>query len=127
MTGLLYVAVHSLHNMSGGSNVDCIAHYSGVEEWKCVFAPVSQKRPRVHASSDGSALFLQYTFPFIKRPIFVLNSLYDTAQLSGILGLKCLPPNCDADQMKYFENFRNVSLTETLTQIHHCLFEHRNS
>lgn len=59
-------------------------------------------------------LFLQYTFPFIKRPIFVLNSLYDTAQLSGILGLKCLPPNCDADQMKYFENFRNVSLTDTL-------------
>lgn len=53
--------------------------------------------------------FLQYTFPFIKSPVFVLNSLYDTAQLAGILGLNCLPPNCSDQQMKFFDNFRNVS------------------
>lgn len=51
---------------------------------------------------------LQYSFPFIKSPIFILNSLYDTAQLTGNLGMVCLPPCCDAGQMTFFENFRNV-------------------
>ena len=50
----------------------------------------------------------QYTYKFIKSPLFVLNSLYDTAQLAGILGLDCLPPHCDQHQMKFFDNFRNV-------------------
>ena len=57
----------------------------------------------------NSCFLLQYTFPFIKSPMFVLNSLYDTAQLAGILGLDCLPPNCSDQQMKFFDNFRNVS------------------
>jgi hypothetical protein len=70
--------VFALHNTSGGSDSDCAAHFSGAEGWKCLFAP--------------------FTFEFIKSPIFVLNSLYDTAQLAGILGLDCLPPDCDDQQ-----------------------------
>jgi hypothetical protein len=85
-------AVNSLHNMTGGSNKDCVSHYQDVEEWKCVFAP--------------------YTFQFIKTQLFILNSLYDTAQLSGILGLQCLPPNCDGEQMKFFDNFRTQFLEQ---------------
>lgn len=50
----------------------------------------------------------QYMFSFIKIPVFIANSLYDTAQLNGLLGLNCLPPNCSEDQMKFFDNFRNV-------------------
>ncbi len=52
---------------------------------------------------------LQYSFPYIKTPVFVLNSDYDTAQLSGNLQLPCLPPNCSEEQMKYFYQFRVVS------------------
>ena len=51
----------------------------------------------------------QYLFPFIKTPMFIANSLYDTAQLAGILHLGCLPPNCPEDKMKFFDNFRTVS------------------
>ena len=32
--------VNTLHNMTGGVDNDCVAHYRGGEEWKCVFAPV---------------------------------------------------------------------------------------
>ena len=117
-------AVNTLHNMTGGSNKDCVAHYQDVEEWKCVFAPV---RPTLFYSRLFYIMlrFLQYTFQFIKMPLFILNSLYDTAQLNGILGLKCLPPNCDAEQMKFFDNFRTVGPnTNTLlyTQtLHDCV------
>ena len=50
----------------------------------------------------------QYTYPYIKSPIFALNSQYDTWQLANILQLGCLPPKCSESQMKLFENFRNV-------------------
>ena len=51
----------------------------------------------------------QYIFQFIKTPVFIANSLYDTAQLAGLLGLECLPPNCSDAMMKFFFNFRNVN------------------
>ena len=53
---------------------------------------------------------LQYTFPFIKSPMFVLNSLYDIIQLHCNLQLDCLPPNCSDSQMKAFYNFESVRL-----------------
>jgi len=51
---------------------------------------------------------MQYSYPFIETPIFVLNSVYDTAQLAGILQLGCLPPNCSQEMMEFFDNFRVV-------------------
>jgi len=46
-----------------GVNSDCVAHYKpSKEEWRCFFA--------------------QYTSPFIKTPIFPLQSIYDSWQLS---------------------------------------------
>ena len=54
-------------------------------------------------------LCTQYSFPYIKSPMFVLNSLYDTAQLAGILKLPCLPPNCTDKEMKFFYEFEHVS------------------
>ena len=94
--------------MSGSSDSDCAAHFSGAEGWRCLFAPVRV----VHWPLTARNLFLfllQYNFEFIESPIFVLNSLYDTAQLDGILMLDCLPPDCDDQQMKFFDNFRDVS------------------
>ena len=52
----------------------------------------------------------QYLFSFIKTPMFIANSLYDTAQLAAILQLGCLPPHCPEDKMKFFNNFRTVRL-----------------
>ena len=38
---LVYI-VHALHNTSGGSNTDCVSHFNGSDQWKCIFAPVSK-------------------------------------------------------------------------------------
>ena len=51
----------------------------------------------------------QYSYQFIKTPIFVLNSIYDTAQLRGLYQLPCLPPNCTDDQVQQLMNFGSVS------------------
>jgi hypothetical protein len=51
---------------------------------------------------------LQYIYADIKTPIFVLNSMYDTAQLKDIFGLPCLPGNCSDEMMKKFEYFHEV-------------------
>jgi hypothetical protein len=82
-------AIQALHNTSGASNADCVSRYQGSnEEWKCFYAP--------------------YTLPFIKNPIFVLNSLYDIIQLHCNYQLDCLPPKCNDEQMKLFDAFQSV-------------------
>ena len=50
----------------------------------------------------------QYTLPFIKNRIFVLNSLYDIIQLHCNYQLDCLPPKCNDEQMKLFDAFQSV-------------------
>ena len=52
---------------------------------------------------------MQYLFPFIETPVFIANSLYDTAQLAGLLGLDCLPPNCSEEELKFFYRFGEVN------------------
>ena len=73
------------------------------------FLPISLTH--MHTTYTRHAhMLMQYSYPFIKSPIFVLNSQYDTWQLANILQLGCLPPRCSESQMKFFENFRNVRL-----------------
>jgi hypothetical protein len=81
-----------MQNLTVGLNQDCLQSYDCPNAWRCAFAP--------------------YMFPFIKTPTFIGNSLYDTAQLAGLLGLDCLPPNCPEDKMKFFYNFRNQFLEQ---------------
>ena len=51
----------------------------------------------------------QYLYNNIKTPLFVLNSQYDTAQLSGLYKLPCLPPkNCSTEDMKLLQHFNQV-------------------
>ena len=76
---------------------------------------------QVHSTNPISSHMhpcMQYTYPYIKTSIFVLNSLYDTAQLSANQ-LGCLPPNCSQEQMEFFDNFRVVS--QTMTAAYSCV------
>ena len=53
---------------------------------------------------------LQYTFPHIKTPLFVLNSAYDTWQLPNILQFNCKNlSTCPEAEKEAFYNYRNVS------------------
>jgi O-palmitoleoyl-L-serine hydrolase len=58
-----YQYVYAMQNASGGVNADCVAASSGAE-WQC-FMP-------------------QYTLPFIRTPVFVINSGYDSWQTSNV-------------------------------------------
>ena len=55
---------------------------------------------------------MQYMFAFIKTPLFVLNSMYDSAQLKGLYGLPCLPPKCSSEMMTKFKHFHDVFVEE---------------
>ena len=79
-------------------NTNCFLKYS--------FVYIHFSTDNVYWHNNNNSI--QYTFSFIKTPMFVGNSLYDTAQLAG-LGLGCLPPHCPEDKMKFFYNFRTVS------------------
>jgi len=76
-------------NSSSGVNDDCIAHYSAPEDmWHCIFAP--------------------YTYPFIKSPLFLLNSRFDSYQVGSILGVRCNPNvkgNCSATQIDQMDGY----------------------
>lgn len=44
----------------------------------------------------SKCLFAPYIYKYIKTPIFVLNSQYDKAVLTGAYRQPCMPPNCSA-------------------------------
>jgi hypothetical protein len=80
----LFIGADPVWNVtgSGGTNLACLADQKAGEKWKCLLAP--------------------YIAPYVKTPIFVMNSAYDAYQLGAILGTACVPaPNkapCTADQ-----------------------------
>ena len=85
-----YQYVYHMQNCSGVVNNDCVMSKMESDRWQCFMA--------------------QYTYPYIKTPVFVLNSEYDTWQLDNILQLGCLPPHCNETQMKAFTNWRGTFL-----------------
>ena len=84
----IYKNVFSFQNVSFSVNSACVTHYSSIgETWKCFMA--------------------QYTLPFIKTPLFIVNSLVDSWQGSNIMGLMCNPDtDCDQEAIDYLNNFR---------------------
>lgn len=54
---------------SRGTNEACLDAYPKAEHWKCLMAP--------------------YIAPFLKTPVFVMNSAFDAYQLPNILGTPC--------------------------------------
>ena len=85
-----YQHVFEMQNCSGGVNSECIHSKEESERWQCFMA--------------------QYTYPYIKTPIFVLNSEYDTWQLESILQIGCRPPNCSESQMQLIAHWRTTFL-----------------
>jgi hypothetical protein len=92
-------------NLMKLSNVDadppvpnCIKQYP-TEKWRCMFA--------------------QYMYPYIKAPIFPVNSLYDTWSITYILGITCVDTtgslkNCgDADRHTIDEYKKNSTTVIT--------------
>ena len=82
---------YRLWNGTGGTNQACIRETSSSDGWKCFFAP--------------------YVFRFIQNTrVFVLNSLYDSAQISGIFRLGCNPDkqgNCSKKQLDELQQYRD--------------------
>ena len=73
---------HEAWNSSGSGNDACEAHYKGGLEWMCFFG--------------------QNTAPFVKTPLFVLNSKYDSWQGPAIIGASGAIATCPADVQKYW-------------------------
>ncbi|XP_071795904.1 uncharacterized protein [Asterias amurensis] len=70
----------------------------GIDEWKCFFA--------------------EYTYPFIKTPLFIINSAYDYWQQWFILDLRCHPLQCP-DKLKYLKRHHTIFLQEIQRVYHH--------
>ena len=94
-----------MQNASGGANQDCLAAMPTEEGWKCGFANVCNVVIKIMSIN---LMTIQYSYPYIKTPLFTYNSAYDTWQLANILQLNCLPPKCSEEQMKQLENYGQV-------------------
>jgi len=71
--------------------------------------------------NSGIVFFAQYLYPFnFNIPVFVLNSLYDPAQLGGMIyNLDCDPSvagNCTSQQLDQMQSYRDDMVT-ALTEV----------
>jgi STAM-binding protein len=89
--------VYNMQNASGGVDVNCSQHTGLADRWKCIFAPS--------------------VYPYISAPIFVLNSYYDSWQMSNILGAQvssfktCAskgPESCTPEQIRKANTFHHT-------------------
>lgn len=68
---------------------ECALDYP-TEKWRCMFA--------------------QYQFPYIRAPLFPINSLYDSWSLPNILGISCVANEslkaCTAEQRAIIESYK---------------------
>lgn len=69
-----HVATQISEMQNVASDSDCEAYFDGDKKWMCFMAP--------------------YVAVFIQTPVFMLNSFYDTWQLSNILNLTCMCVSC---------------------------------
>lgn len=78
---------YKLHNSSSGLNEDCIHAQKRKKRWRCFFA--------------------QYSLPFVKSRLFVVNSLYDSWQLAYASNVPCIfdIESCTSDEYSYVMNF----------------------
>jgi hypothetical protein len=73
---------------------ECVRDWPGYE-WKCMFA--------------------HHLYQYMRAPIFVTQSLYDSWSLYNILGIRCVEKDslskCNPDELAYIESYhRNTSL-----------------
>ena len=87
---------------------DCVAA-NPEQEWKCFTAQV------IYFGVLHNLLpILQYTYPHIRTPIFMLNSAYDTWQLKEIFQIDyCCASLCSPDQfVRVDEEFAQVRIIQ---------------
>eukprot|EP00026_Physarum_polycephalum_P009288 Phypoly_transcript_09406.p1 GENE.Phypoly_transcript_09406~~Phypoly_transcript_09406.p1 ORF type:complete len:416 (+),score=52.69 Phypoly_transcript_09406:120-1367(+) len=85
---------YQMWNSSGGVNQACKEYYVGGtgEGWKCIMA--------------------EYTYPFIKTPIFMINSKYDSWQMENIYKLPCYTnlTKCNSTELADVVNYGKTFL-----------------
>jgi hypothetical protein len=93
-----YQYVARMQNVSYGVNSACINAKSPADQWQCFMA--------------------QYTLPFLRTPLFIMNPQYDSWQMGNVLALSsgCIqkPSTCSQQEMTAFQNFR-TSMLQALT------------
>lgn len=84
--------VFKLHDCTDGVPQECVKKMSGKDLWKCIFP--------------------QYFLRFVKSRLFVVNSLYDSWQLSHIWEIPCAstPYKCSKKEVKLIKKFRSKTL-----------------
>lgn len=85
-------SVFKLHDCTDGVPQNCVHKKSGKDLWKCIFP--------------------QYFLPFVKSRLFIVNSLYDSWQLSHIWEIPCAsnPYSCSKKDVKLIKKFRQKTL-----------------
>jgi hypothetical protein len=78
-----------LQNVTGGPgtvNDACVAATPVSRRWQCFMAQVRQPTTILHYPTHDIYRYavMQFTYPHIKAPLFVLNAKYDAWQLGNI-------------------------------------------
>lgn len=103
-----YQSVVRVQNTTGGVNAACVAGTAPADQWQCFFP--------------------QYTAPFLKTPIFALNSDVDSWQLEADWFAQAAPgtpwetcakniDDCTGPQLAAVQNFSATYVSETLSPI----------
>jgi len=75
-------------------NAECLAHYGDADGWRCMMGSLAAR--------------------FVRTPLFILNSKYDTWQEKAILGLDCVPPSCANSTQEAFWVAYGKQMVQTL-------------
>ena len=75
---------------TGSLNKACLDSESADDAWRCFFT--------------------EYSYKYVKTPIFYVNSLYDYWGLWFILGIHCHPSQCPEEQISKLEEFHREYL-----------------
>ncbi|XP_078342929.1 uncharacterized protein LOC144628666 [Oculina patagonica] len=84
--------IYTLHNSSKGLNQACLRAQKRKQKFRC-FLP-------------------QYSLPFVKSPIFLVNSLYDSWQIPYMSNVPCICnlDTCSSTELSYIKKFRKKVL-----------------
>jgi len=91
--------VYNMQNCSEGVDTNCSLHTDSSKQWQCIFGPS--------------------VYPYISVPIFILNSYYDSWQMSNILGAQVAsfktcaskgPESCTVEQIRHANAFHHSFL-----------------
>lgn len=88
----IFRQLYDLHNSSTGLNWACLRAQHSDSKWRCFFP--------------------EYSIPYTKSSIFVVNPLYDSWQIAYLYNVPCIlkPDNCTAKELSRIMDFRKKTL-----------------